>query len=271
MDYSEDISVNNNSKDCLLILHGIAGTPYDKKEMIEALSDIPFDIYVPLLPYHGVNYKELTKPDNAQEFYDWGRDLIANKQKEYNRVFAIGFSFGAGIIFHYITHHSPLDAMILLGTGGIFSKALTFIAWLSKFIRIRYIRVPYKKIRENSFLPDEYLEWKAENFPKIPLKMLFKEIRNSKKENHLIRKISSPFLIINGLKDPMTSKQAIPIILDQAVSLKKRGVLVHGVGHFVLESHRRNEIISLVKKFIKEIHEEYENGELISEKSLITI
>jgi len=145
--------------------------------------------------------------------------------------------------------------VVLLGTGGLVSRDLKLITWLSKTLKIYYVKNPFKTKEEMTIYPGEYNEWKEKNFPKIPIKMLMEELPKKSGSLSKLRDIKMPIMIINGSKGILTTKRSIPIIMDEIGSKTKRGILVDGAGHSVFKTRAMPEIKKNISEFITEVLE----------------
>ncbi len=248
--YAKDLDYKNNSNTCVLIFHGFSGTPLDLKNLAEQLADEQLDVYVPLLPYHGVDYEHLADI-NLEEFFTWGQELIKEKRKEYQQLIVIGISIGAALSYLSEINNPMVDALIGISSTGIFSLGMKMFAFISRFIKIRF--VPYDPIHdfEEKYFDKEYLCWKEENFPKMPMEVFIDAVRQSKHFKHDASKITAPLLIINGSKDPSASNKTLPYYIKKAKSRIKRGVIIKGGRHVILNSKFHEQLVDEIKSFIK--------------------
>jgi len=266
--YDQDIIIKNNSDTLVIIFHGLGSNPMELKELTDHVSKLSFDIYVPLLPYHGQDYIYLSKAKEPLEFYEWGSKLICELKQNYKKLILIGYSFGAGISVHYLSNRGDADAVILLSTGGFFSWGIRFAAFLSKFFGFNYAKTSYTHYYEEGILPLEYIKWKEKNFPKMPLKMLLKASLAIPDYKPKMKKITAPILMLNGSKDAISSKKAIERISISISSKIIVGFKLKGVGHSILKSKKRFHVFEQILLFLSEI---MNSGEYKKQKTFYKI
>ena len=250
--YAKDLDFKNNSNDCIIIFHGFASTPYDMKNLANSLSEKGYDVYVPLLPYHGINYENLTKLD-LEEAFKWGQNIIVDKRNRYEKLFLIGVSIGSAIMYVSEITNPSADVLIGLSTGGVFSWVLKFFSLISRIIKVKYLPYTPNEDLEIKYLDEEYLTWKRKNFPKMPMDLFVQSVRISKTLNKEANKIRKPLLIINGSKDPVTSKKATSYYIKKAQNEKKLGIKIVGGKHQLLNTKYHDLVVKQILDFLYNI------------------
>lgn len=247
--YAKNIEYNNNSNTCVLIFHGFASTPYDMKNLAKTMSEQGYDVYVPLLPYHGQTYLQLLE-FNLTEIFEWGKEKIAQKRSEYKTLIIIGVSIGSAMMYVSEISDPSADILIGLSTGGVFSFGLRLFSFISRVIKIKFL--PYSPIKdlELKYLDQGFLNWKKTNFEKMPMNLFVQAVRRSKYLNRKAKQITKPLLIINGSKDPATSKKATPYFINDAQNKIKLGVTVKGAGHLLLNTKYHEIVTEEILNFI---------------------
>jgi esterase/lipase len=265
--YARDLEYKNKSPVCILILHGLAGTPFEMKSLAERLSNEGYDVFVPIIPYHGKTIEHLLELQDPTEIYEWGKQLIHKKKQEYEKLIVIGFSLGAGITFVAETSSPTADAYIGISTGGMFSWMLKLFSFVYRFIKIKAIPFSISKSYNRNLVDKAYLDWKLKNMNKMPMNPLVhavKQTRNLKKD---VKKLVTPFLIINGTKDLATSKKVTSFMVQNASSKIKQGIIVKGGEHMLVNTSFFKRLLKEILEFINQI---IENGDLEITK-LITV
>ncbi|MCE7742325.1 MAG: hypothetical protein GOP50_07670 [Candidatus Heimdallarchaeota archaeon] len=247
--YAKDLEYKNSSDTCVLIFHGFTGTTLDMKNLAEHLVEEQYDVYVPLLPNHGVDFEHLAEI-NLEEFFAWGQKIIEEKRGKYSKLILIGISIGAALTYVSEVTKPMADAFIGISTTGIFSIGMKIFTFISRFIRIRF--VPYNPLDDFSeeYFDDEYLLWKEENFSKMPMDVFVNAVRQSKNFKQHASKIATPLLIINGSEDPSSSRRSLSYYIKKASSRIKKGVIVKGGRHVIMNSKFHEQIITEIKDFI---------------------
>jgi carboxylesterase len=78
----------------VLMLHGLTGSPYTFGPMADALSELGYEVAVPLLPGHGTNPQQL----RHTRWSDWlvaARRAFDELAQRHDSVFIFGFSMGS--------------------------------------------------------------------------------------------------------------------------------------------------------------------------------
>lgn len=255
-EYSKDIFISNNSDTCVFFFHGLSATPYELKNWAKKIAELKVDVKVPLLPKHGVNSEVLCSVDSADLFYDWGYNYINDLKKNYKKVIGLGISLGGGTIFNYLANAKEnLDGTIMLGTGGFVAWELGLLTFLVRLFNIKAMRNPLVNKYDRIILGDEYFEWKMENFPKVPVKMLMKALHKQKKEGleQKLNNIKCPIMIINGTAGLLTEPTSILQYFEHISASRKHGLLVEGATHTVHKSQFNQQILDQIIEFLKEI------------------
>jgi len=251
--YAQNLEFHNDSPVCILIFHGLSATPFDMKHLAESLSKQGFDVFVPIIPYHGISFDHLLQLKDTTELYEWGKALIFQKKQEYDKLIVLGFSLGAGMIFVAETSNPTADAYIGISTGGIFSWMLRLFSFVYRFIKIKSIPFSLPSDYDKSLVDNDYLEWKMENMNKMPMSILVHAVRQSKQLKKIVKKLVTPVLIINGVKDLTTSKKATTYVIKNASSKIRKGFLVKGGGHMLLNTGFFDIIFEEITIFIHQI------------------
>ena len=267
--YAQNLEFINDSPVCILIFHGLSATPFDMKHLAESLSKQGYDVFVPIIPYHGISFDNLLELKDPTELYEWGKALIFQKKQEYDKLIVLGFSLGAGMTFVAETSKPTADAYIGISTGGIFSWMLRLFSFVYRFIKIKSIPFSLPSDYDKTLVDEEYLEWKMENMNKMPMSVLVHAVRHSKHLKKVVKKLVTPVLIINGVKDLTTSKKATTYVVKNASSKIRKGFLVKGGGHLLLSTGFFDIIFKEIMTFIHQVLEnDQKEVEYLGELSL---
>ncbi|OLS29361.1 MAG: hypothetical protein HeimAB125_22730 [Candidatus Heimdallarchaeota archaeon AB_125] len=272
--FSQDIEIDNGSEICVFMFHGLSATPYEIKNWIEKIAELGVDVKAPLLPLHGVDSTVLCSVKSADIFYDFGREYIEKLKKEYKTVIGFGISLGGGTIFDYLVNKGGnLDAAIMIGTGGFAAWEMGLIVWLVRIFNLKSIRNPFITEYDKILLPEEYFNWKMENIPKVPVKMLMKALYKQKKEgiNEKLARITCPVMLINGTSGLLTNRKSVEQYFKVIPAKKKYGLVVEGANHSVHKSKQHKEILEHLIKFISDVIESLKTEDEIESTSIITL
>ncbi|MCK4844741.1 MAG: alpha/beta fold hydrolase [Candidatus Heimdallarchaeota archaeon] len=253
--YAQEIKFEKGSKTCILIFHGLADTPFEMRELGESLFSLDVDVYIPLLPRHGIDAEYLALI-TREEIDNWALDLVSEIKGKYERVIVVGHSCGAGLTILSTIKTAIPYAIIVSSVGGIVTRKLKFFVWIVKRFKLKFLRFSYKKERKIEAWPEEYIQWREKNFRKAPVNLFISAIDIWPKIAKEIGKISVPIMVVNGTKDIISPVEAVDIIMQKVSSIIKKGIIVKGAGHSVFASEYRFEIIEHIRLFISEVLDE---------------
>ncbi len=252
--YAQEIKFEKGSKTCILIFHGLADTPFEMRELGESLFSLDVDVYIPLLPRHGIDAEYLALI-TREEIDNWALDLVSEIKDKYERVIIVGHSCGAGLTLLSTIKTAIPAAIVLSSVGGIVTRKLKFFVWVVKKFNLKFLRYSYKKERKIEAWPEEYIQWREKNFRKAPVNLFISAISIWPKIAKDIGKISVPIMVVNGTKDIISPVEAVDILMQKVSSRKKKGILVKGARHSIFASELRYEVIEHIKLFISEVLE----------------
>lgn len=251
--FTEDIWIKNGSSACVVFLHGYTENPHEYHRLGDELAKTGADIYIPILPYHDKDYLKL-KEGQAMDYYGWGGKLFNDLKTQYDKLVVIGKSLGAGIVYYNLLHDVAPDGAILACPMEYPSSLTKFIVWLAKLIKGDTIRTSHRSLKGRNDLSDEYLRWKRENFPRLPMHIFTDALEHIKKYTSLVSKVSIPFMTIHGINDYLTKvKKTSQFYFDNVSSKVKVAIIVKKTGHDVFQSRFRDRILDEIKKFIKHV------------------
>ncbi len=144
--------MNTNPPACLL-LHGIAGSPFEVEPLAPGLRDLGCRVVMPTLPGHDTTVADF----RATFFPDWlehAEKAYLELKKEHQRVVVIGFSMGGALAMHLAARHGPAGLVTLAAPLYLY----TFRPWRVRDWRLvfapalRHIRpeVPVRRAKELS-------------------------------------------------------------------------------------------------------------------------
>ncbi len=259
--FSRNIEYKSDSSTCVLIFHGLSSTPYDMQEMAEEIHQLGVNVFVPLLPYHGINYQEINGIDDNEAVYRWGFDLIESMKQEFEKLIIIGFSYGVGITLYTQVQKMETDGIILISVGSKFSIKVLFLAVLAKLFGLKNISREQSEYYTHGALSEEYINWRRINFSKFPISQLVFAVKYVRKQNRKLKNITAPIMIIHGTNDSITSLKAPKFVMERVKSRKKLTIYIEDGKHSIHLSNFRFKIYKYIKKFITEILDESQSLE----------
>jgi esterase/lipase len=273
-DFSKDIEIDNNSDVCVFMFHGLSATPFELTDWAGSIAELGVDVKAPLLPLHGVNSELLCSVKSVDVFYEFGKKFIEDLKKKYKVVIGFGISLGGGIIFDYLVNKGGnMDAAVMLGTGGFAAKEMGLLVWLVRIFNLEAMRNPFINEYDRSLFPKEYFEWKSENIPKVPVKMLMKALYKQKREGIVqkLSRITCPTMLINGTKGLLTNRKSIEKYFKVIPAKRKYGLIVEGATHTVHKSQFNEQILDHLIKFISELIKSKEDKKEIEGEDIIIL
>ncbi|NHJ04005.1 MAG: alpha/beta hydrolase [Candidatus Heimdallarchaeota archaeon] len=250
--FASDITINNGSKDCVIIFHGFGATPFEMFHVAEAVANLPVDVLVPLLPKHGINSKVLAEL-KLDEVISWGINYVQNVRKRYNRVFVLGHSMGSGLTYNIATAIPDIDGVIISALGRDFSLKLRLLTWLARRFNIRYMPGIFSHLKQSKIIAPEYINWKKRHFPKQPVLLMRDVVENTPAEFSKLPNIKTPFMLIMGTNDFLSSANYIDDFLYQTVSKRKIVVLLKNGNHRIFLSRFKFRVIPKIVSFLQEL------------------
>ncbi len=246
---AEPISINNNSKVGVLMLHGFSSTPRQFKELSVYLSEMGFNVSAPVIAGHGTMPEDLIKTSPE----DWKKSTMAAylKLKESSeRVFVIGNSFGSNLALWLAKElNNDLAGIVALGTP-IFLRFHNFI----KFRLFTYGRFKKFYKKPPRIYKADYTDMLDEvSYPVIPVKSLNEFIWFLEQETMPnLHKIKTPILIASASIDPVIHQKSAKYIFDNIKSEKKEIFCFDSNKHSIVGNECEG-LFCKIYEFIKEI------------------
>ena len=215
----------------ILVLHGIAGSPAQMREMCERLSVVKlhggFRLYGAVLPGHGTDPEDLYGI-TWQRWYEHVEAEYERLRERHGRVSVIGFSLGAALGLRLAMSH-PVERLVCMSTP---CYRHLFHDWLPAHWLLRIAgyfastaRCFPKRLPESEDGP-EYMIYR--NMPMDALNMavdLAREIRP-----HLAE-VKTPTLVVHSSADPASRPRGAQYIYDHLGSNEKRLVWLEDAPH----------------------------------------
>ena len=195
-------------------------------------------------------------------------------KKNYKKVIGFGISLGGGTVFDYLVNKKEsLDGAIMLGSGGFAAWEMSLLVWLVRILNIKAMRNPFVNEYDVSLFPKEYSEWKAKNFPKVPVKMLMKALYKQKREGLVqkLERIKCPIMLINGTAGLLTERSSVEQYFKTIPSDWKYGLVVEGASHTVHKSKQNTEILDHLVAFIRDVLDPNISVETTKRKGIVTL
>lgn len=117
----QSIVVDHHHDKALVLIHGFLQSPTFFKDLIDDLKqNNTFDIYAPLLPYHGQNLQQ-AKNFNNEVIVNYIKQYIDQIAKQYKTVTVVGYSYGGVVLVQLASQQQlPKNINLVLYAPGLF-------------------------------------------------------------------------------------------------------------------------------------------------------
>lgn len=109
------IMAKPNNKILAILIHGFSGSPHDLHPLAEHLVNFDIDVEAPLLAGHGGSLERLMTSGYC-DWIDSVESVLLKNIDKYDKIFLVGYSFGANIALHLSWKYSQIvSGVISLG------------------------------------------------------------------------------------------------------------------------------------------------------------
>ena len=217
----------------------------------QAIAELPLNVHVPLLPKHGVN-SELLSELKLSEVIEWASVYIKGIKEQYDRVFILGHSMGSGLTYDIITSITDIDGVIISALGKDFTKKLRFFTWIAEKLKIKYMPGVFGYLRRSKIIDPTYIEWKKLFFPKQPVLLMREVIDFAPNQFLKLSNITTPFMLIAGTYDFLSTAEYMEEFLLQTKSKRKIALKLQRGNHQIFLSKFKFKVISRITSFLRE-------------------
>ena len=134
------IEIKNNNEKAMLFIHGFPTTPYMYSWVTKYTSEHGYDVYAPLIPTFGADWKEFLKT-NFSSWFEYINTYYKNLRTEYKEVYVVGVSMGGAMTLKLAETNNDMDGIAVLSApvtynsllkDGIVTHPLGYLARLLK-------------------------------------------------------------------------------------------------------------------------------------------
>ncbi len=224
----------------VLIIHGFGGGPYDLEYLTNMLEvNRKFDTYTFTLPGHDVGIGTVDRKDWVKSV-DEHMEMLINYG--YKDIYVIGHSMGGVLASYVASKYKEVKKLVLL------APAFHYLNFNGKLNNVNNI---IDSLRVGTEVMKEYKDELLGRFLKLPRNALIQFVEIVRDLYDTPKFIKTPTLIIEGTKDNVVPFSSALYVYDSIKSKKKSLVYVKDVNHDLIRSKRKEEITSLVIKFLK--------------------
>lgn len=237
--------VSESAKDSLVIIvHGFTSSPYHMHNIADWLAEHGYDVETVLLAGHGGSFERLqnASADDWQESLD---KVVEKNIVKYNKIFLLGFSFGANLVLHASLKYPQIKAVTVLSIP----------IFLKKEKRIRFFlplaNIFQKKYRKRWIAKEHWLSLEERgHHSHIPIKGIvdfYGFIDNVTKKE--IKEINIPILIIHSRGDTVTMATSSEFLYKNIKSKIKEIYILDKASHNLEFETRRDFFFTKIVAF----------------------
>lgn len=210
-----------------LLLHGFTGGPYEVMPLAEHLRSCGWDCFVPTLPGHEGNLREL----NRVQREEWVEAACASAEemaRKYGTFDLVGFSMG-GLIAAYLANRYPVRRLALLSAAVYYVSPGRFVRNATQLIRtgeIRNIQVKYG----------------------TPLRAVLQFTRLAGELKHEFERIQIPTFIAHGDRDEVVHPRSALYIAHRIKGEKEVAVFPES-RHLICLDREAEQLFRQVERF----------------------
>jgi len=229
-----------------ILVHGFQGTPDDMRNLASYLAQHGISARAVRLAGHGRTWQDLDETTS----YDWWKSLddeIKDVIGKYDKIFLIGYSFGANLAFDLSARY-PKDITGVVSLGvSVYIRRNWMITFMLPFYHFLFKKYRKKYIKKNQVI--EFEDTGAYSY--VPTSSIYEFKRfikhYTKKE---LPKVTTPSIVIHSKDDHITHPFSSEYVYTRINSIKKELLLLDDVNHNPLSSKRRDIIFSKIIEFI---------------------
>lgn len=229
---------HNGSSIGVLIIHGLAATPYEVKSIAQELEKENHTIIAPILSGHGTTAEKLSKTTRQQWYATVEKEYSKLIQKT-NKIYIVGVSLGGALALK-LAEEKKITGLILIGTPRMLADTKTKYSGTLKYI------IPYT----NRHLTPELQKHYYAVFPTnaiYELTLLLEETAGK------LDKITAPTIIFQSATDNRITQESAEYLYDSIASKNKQIIIFENTTHVIIDNTTyTNYVEKQVAKFINE-------------------
>jgi carboxylesterase len=232
----------DNPDTAILLIHGLSGSPADLRGIGDYLHLLGYTISCPQLSGHGTNEYDLI----AYTYQDWilsAETAYFKLHAEFKNVVVVGYSMGGLIAINIAAYH-PVKKLVLCAPALLNRKFVDFILPLGKYF-IHWYSIGGGSKRK--YKPP----YTSKSYPRVSTKTLHQHFKLIHQTKPLLSKITTPTLLLHGIKDTVVPLSASTYILEHIKSTENKLITFPTSGHGVLLGPEREAVWQAVAEFVK--------------------
>lgn len=236
--------LNGDSGTACLLIHGLTSTPFEVRELGEALHAAGHTVSGPLLPGHGRRLRVLSRI----RWTTWTNAVAAEWERlvrTHERVIVGGSSMGAALAL-WLASERPVHGVIGLGTP----YRLRWPAYLA--YALRYVR-PILPKAGGSSIADPIARRAHPSYVGTPMHSIVEMLRLLRVVRGQLADVRAPVLLVHAWNDPVIARASPLAVYDRVQSTHKKLIWVHRSAHIVTEDYDKELVFSVCTDFLTEI------------------
>jgi len=268
-----ELSILNNNKRAVLLLHGLTGTPLELRWVARDFAKANYDVYFPILPGHCSSLEELKKT-KWEDLYNFAKDFYLDLKAKYKEVYVAGLCVGGMLSLMLGMEFPDIDGVgswaPAMGIDGWAIPWYRFLLPLGLYTPLKYIY--YWKEKEPYGIKNEAMRKKiismmknGENqgaYDKIPSYTILELKRMSKYIKRRINLLRAPFILIHSKEDDLSSIKGAKYIYEKAPSQIKKFVELSNSYHIITMDNEKGIVSKETIAFFNTIAEHKKENHL---------
>ena len=240
-------SIKKNSNTLAILIHGFTGTPYDLWVLADFLAGHNIDIAVPLLSGHGGSMETLAR-SNEEDWYNSVLRSVKENLDKYEKIFLVGYSFGANLALQVSLACPQITAIISLGIPIMMRDERRIRLFLPI---VKIFKKPYKKTWLSEEEQNNWQEFGKQEYISISnLVSFYHFIDEYTKKN--LAEIKHPVLVIHSRDDVISSPLSSEYLFKNLTgTYDKHLFILNRNDHNPVDTTRRDFIFTKTLQFIK--------------------
>jgi carboxylesterase len=232
-----------NGDEAVLLLHGLTANPASVKELAEFFSDKGYTVYAPVIKGHGTSVFDLEKTN----YLDWRKsaeDAYLKLYKDHKKIYLVGTSLGGLLSLDLAANHK-VNGVIIINTP--INLKSSFV----KIIPLVYLINPYN-VRGLFSLEELPVAVELKLYDSLPVKSVAQLMSYLEYVKTQLKKINTPVLVVQGLKDDIVDPDSILFIINNINSKNKDVLFLKDSSHINLVNEDKNLFKQRSYKFLKD-------------------
>ena len=262
----KSIVIKQGSDKAVMMIHGFPTTPAMYSYAARRFKAEGYDVYVPLIPTFGADYKDFEK-SNFSSWYLFLDDYFTKLEKEYKEVYLIGTSMGGAMALRLSENHNP-TAIAVIAAPVVYNSLFrdhivtSWSGYIGRIIALFCKAIKPGIVTSKPKSNDGNEDWKGYSgtFPRQGVSLMY----GLKETRKRLGEIKSPMLSIHDKGDktvPFGNQNILrnEVKADSEFIVTEMGDECHHTHHALLsyksvQEELTNRIISFFNSHSEQVH-----------------